>query len=122
MTRSICFYLVSSLIFISCSKQKSPEEVIHDYAVYMSEGKCEQAMKLCTGDAKMIVQGSIDAGCVSYKTQIDSVTCEVNADSAFCYCYEYREEFGRMKFPYGLIKIENQWKITVTTKGSEIEE
>ena len=67
----------------------------------------------------MVAQGSIDAGCKPYETKIDSVACTIVGDTAKCYCYEYRTEYGAMPFPYELIKEAGYWKLTTTTKDIE---
>lgn len=93
--------------------------MVRDYTSYMSAGDCEAAMELCTGEAKMVVQGAIDSGCQPYNTKIDSVVCTVKNEKAECYCYEYRTEYGAMPFPYQLIKEHGYWKLTTTAKDSE---
>lgn len=122
MKRYISF--ISIGLLISCqSRPNTPEEVVVEFATLLSTGKCEEAMEYCHGNAKEIVQGSIDAGCDPYETIIDSASCEVNGDKATCTCYETRP-FGSIEFPYTLEKMDGQWMILENSKdiGMDSEE
>ncbi len=112
----IILAIAVSVFIISCSKTKTPEEVVADFTLFLSTGRCDEALELCSGDARMVVLGSIDSGCYPYETRVDSVTCEIKKDSAECLCHEYRADYGTMAFPYTLIKENNQWKIITNVK------
>ena len=108
---------------VSCSGYpETPEEVVEQFSEYLSSGQCEKAMDLCIESARETVQGSIDAGCEPYETTVDSVICDIQGDEAFCDCYENRESFGSISFPYELEKAEGKWKVRNNSKDIGVEE
>ncbi len=64
------------------------------------------------------MQGSIDAGCTSYKTEIVSISCNEDYTSAKCKCIERRDGM-EMTFDYDLEKFSGEWKITNYAKDFE---
>lgn len=110
-------YLVSIFIVFSCnSYPESPSKVVEKFTEYLANGECNAAMDLCEENAKQSVQGNIDAGCDPYETTVDSVICDITNNEAICYCYESREGFNGIRFPYELEKINDKWKIVENTK------
>ena len=108
---------------LSCSNYpETPQKVVEEFSVYISSGECEKAMELCIGNAREVVQGSIDSGCDTYETTVDSVTCEINGEEAICNCHETRKSFGSISFPYELEKTEGKWKISGNGKDGDKEE
>jgi hypothetical protein len=110
--------LLTLLGLFSCtSYSDTPEGVIREYSRKVSSGKCEEAMELCTENAKMIVQGSIDAGCEPFTSEIDSIDCGIRDSIARCICYEKREGMT-VQVPYALVLEEREWKIFDLSKDS----
>ena len=115
MKSTIPFLVLITLV--SCnSYPETPEEVVKKFAQLMADGECEEAMNYSTEEGKMIVQGSIDAGCDPYESVIDSVNCETQNNESSCLCYEQRQGI-QFQFKYELEKINDQWKVGPTRKG-----
>lgn len=117
-------YLLSILfaLLASCSRKPvTPEEVVKEYEYLMSQGDCENAMKLTTGYASESIQASIDAGCNPYDTVVDSVICEINGDEGKCLSYETRETWGSFAWPIYVAKVDGEWKVSNTTKSTGLD-
>lgn len=106
-------------IFSCTFYPKTPSEVVGKFTEYMANGECDAAMNLCEGEARMVVQGNIDAGCDPYEATVDSVVCDITDNEATCLCYESREGYTGIQFPYKLKKINEQWKIVENTKDTD---
>ena len=118
--KTIAITFVSMLVIFSCTK---PEEVTESFVKAMANGHCEEALKLTKGQAKDAVQGSFEAGCEPYKSEIiGKVTCDVNGSKATCSCTEKRELPGvkDLTFVYSLEKEGSDWKVVSYTKDNEL--
>lgn len=87
-----------------------PEEVVRNFVIALANGDCDDVMELSIGDAKESVQGSIDAGCESYDTELVSVSCETQGDRSKCECKETRTGMD-MLFNYELEQKDGSWKV-----------
>jgi len=114
-------YLTLCILFSACSSPNTPEEVVRQFSQNLSTGNCESLMDIVTEDAKEIVQGSIDAGCLPYDSKVDSVICVTKGDHAKCDCHETRKSIN-FKFSYDLTNIEGEWKVAPMQKGDMEEE
>ena len=105
-------FIIFVVMLSSCSeKQQSPEEVLEEYMVLISQGKCEQAKSLSTEAMKETLQGSIDAGCEPWDMEIVSIDCQTTGNKSAC-CYRDKRPTGEMEFGYYL-EIENgSWKVS----------
>lgn len=122
LTLSKSFILIILALQFACSSQpNSPEDVIRKFTENLRSGDCEEAKELCAENAADFTQASIDAGCESYVSEVNSVKCKIENDVAKCYCYEKVEGMS-MTFPYLLKKIDGEWKITDYTKDIFSEE
>lgn len=89
----------------------SAEYVVQEFVQYLAAGNCEEAQQLTTAEATEFVQGNMDAGCASYKTEIVSVNCEVTGNIADCICKEKRDGL-EMTYNYDLQLISGKWLIS----------
>ena len=108
--RTLLVGAVAGLVLTACGGGSSPEDTTKAFAQALADGKCEKAMEMAVDNAKETVQGSIDAGCESYDTEIKSVSCETEGESATCLCEETRTGM-EMKFNYNLKQVEGAWKV-----------
>ncbi|UKN02560.1 hypothetical protein K6119_03395 [Paracrocinitomix mangrovi] len=97
------------------------EFVIEKFANALADGKCDYALKLSTGNAYETVQGTIDAGCEPYDTEIVGVNCDVSSNTAKCICEEVRGELGEMTFNYDMKRIDGHWKVSNYEKDMSID-
>ncbi|MBI3136682.1 MAG: energy transducer TonB [Bacteroidetes bacterium] len=77
------------------------EGVVTRFVMALANGHCEEAKTMAFGVAAEHVQGSIDAGCASYQTEIMSVECYEEGDTTICSCKEKRDGM-EMTFEYEL--------------------
>lgn len=120
--KNIAIIVVSALVILSCSK---PEVVTENFVKAMATGKCDEALLLSKGQAKNAVNGALEAGCETYKSEvIGKVTCEVTGDIAVCSCTERRELPGAedITFTYHLEKEGSDWKVASYTKDNPLTE
>lgn len=89
----------------------NPEAVVFNFVTALSDGNCELAKELATGNAMESINATIDAGCESYKTEIVSVKCKIKGESSECSCNEVREGLD-MIYDYELEHINGEWKIS----------
>ncbi|UKN03785.1 hypothetical protein K6119_09810 [Paracrocinitomix mangrovi] len=109
----IIFILIVSQVLHGCkANTDTPEDVVKKIETYLSQGKCEEVLSLCTekGNFKESVEGTIELGCSPYEAKIDSVICKVNNETATCNCYEERELIFITTF-WDLVKEDNKWLI-----------
>jgi len=107
------FFLAILFGLHGCSDYpETPEAVVEKFVNHLSSGECEEAKDLCINNARETIQGSIDAGCESYETTIDSVVCDIKGEKAICDCHETRQPLGIMTFSYKLETVEGKWKIS----------
>ena len=115
---------VSSLAFafvLKNNKEETSAEVVEHFAQFLADGECEDGLKLTTGKAYEMFAASIDAGCEPYETDIVTVTCESNLDTAWCNCKEIRSQSNnkeplKMTFLYTLLRVNENWKISYYEK------
>jgi|GEM_PF-1908096 len=120
--KNIAITLLSVLVIVSCTK---PEAVTENFVKAMATGKCDEAILLSKGQARDAVQGALEAGCETYKSEIiGKVTCVVDGDLAVCSCTEKRELPGvdDITFTYNLEKEGTDWKVASYTKDNPLTE
>lgn len=123
------------------------EESVRSFVINLSEGNCDIAKKLVTGNAKEQVQAAINAGCDPFETEIKSVTCQIfkgypagttseidengneivhgsikQIDLMQCECKEERGEMGEMNFIYNLEEVGGKWLISSYEKDLSMQE
>ncbi len=98
------------LMHVVTPPKNGAEGAVENFVLSMASGNCENAMKNATGRAIDLVQASMDAGCQSYSTEIKSITCEGEKNSATCTCQEKRDGL-EMTFIYQLENIDKKWKV-----------
>jgi hypothetical protein len=108
--RTLLVGAVAGLVLTACGGGSSPEDTTKAFAQALADGQCEKAIEMAVDNAKETVQGSIDAGCETYETEIKSVTCETEGESATCTCQEMRTGM-EMNFNYDLKQVEGAWKV-----------
>ncbi|MCG8576020.1 MAG: DUF4878 domain-containing protein [Flavobacteriales bacterium] len=109
--RTLLVGAVAGLLLTACGGGSSPEDVTRSFAQALADGDCTKAMEMAVDAAKESVQGSVDAGCEKYDTDIKSVTCETSEETATCTCEESRTGMD-MTFNYDLKKVDGEWKIS----------
>lgn len=110
--RTLLVGAVAGLLLTACGGGSTPEDVTKSFAQALADGDCDKAMEMAVDAAKESVQGSIDAGCEKYETDIKSVTCETSEETATCTCEETRTGGMDMKFNYDLKKVDGNWKVS----------
>ena len=118
--KNFAIALISLFIITACTK---PEVVTEQFVKAMSTGKCDEALKMSTGQAKDAVRGALEAGCETYSSEIiGKVTCEITGDEAICSCTEKRAVPGMsdITFEYHLKKDGSDWKISSYTKDNKL--
>ena len=110
---------VAGLLLTACGGGSSPEDVTKSFAKALANGECEKAMEMAVDAAKESVQGSIDAGCEAYDSDIQSVECETTDETATCKCKEKRTGMD-MTFNYDLKKVDGAWKVTNYAKDLDM--
>lgn len=113
--RTVLVGAVAGLLLTACGGGSSPDEVTKSFAQALADGDCEKAKGMAIEEAESSVQGLIDAGCESYKTEIKSVSCETSEESATCTCEENRDGM-EMTFKYQLKSVDGAWKVTSYNK------
>lgn len=108
--RTLLVGAVAGLVLTACGGGSSPEDTTKAFAQALADGQCEKAMEMAVDNAKETVQGSIDAGCESYETEIKSVSCETEGEAATCACSETRTGM-EMNFNYELKQVDGAWKV-----------
>lgn len=106
---------VAGLLLTACGGGASPEDVTKSFVQSLADGNCDKAMEMAVESAKESVQGTVDAGCESYDTEIVSVECETLEETASCTCSEERESM-EMTYKYDLKKVEGEWKVAAYNK------
>lgn len=109
--RTLLVGAVAGLVLTACGGGGTPEDTTKSFAQALADGNCDKAMEMAVDNAKETVQGSIDAGCEKYDTDIKSVSCETDGDAANCTCEETRGVMGDMTFNYDLKKVDGAWKV-----------
>jgi len=102
-------------------KSEGAEYVVRKFVTNLADGECALAKQLATGAAQELVQGTIDAGCTRYSTEILSVYCKYADDVAQCTCLEKRDGM-EMTFVYDLIDENGRWLVTNYKKDFNMEE
>ncbi|MEX1003239.1 MAG: hypothetical protein WDZ35_14060 [Crocinitomicaceae bacterium] len=108
--RSLLVGAVAGLLLTACGGGASPEDTTKKFAQALADGECEKALEMAVDNAKETVQGTIDAGCESYDTEISSVECETEGETATCTCKETRTGMD-MTFNYDLKQVDGAWKV-----------
>jgi len=108
-TKIVAVVMFSSLI-TGCGPS-SPEEVTKNLIEAMSNNECEKARDFVIEDAAGLLQMVIDGGCVSYKMELKSVTCQTEENSSTCTCIQELNGL-EMAFNYDLKKVNDEWKIS----------
>lgn len=113
--RTLLVGAVAGLLLTACGGGTSPKDVTNSFVNALAEGKCEDAKAMTVETATDNVQGSIDAGCASYKTEIVSTECTESGETANCTCKEKRDGM-EMTYKYDLKKVDGAWKISAYQK------
>lgn len=108
--KSLLVGAVAGLLLTACGGGSSPEDVTKSFVEALAAGDCDKAMGMAVESAKESVQGTIDAGCEAYETEIVSVSCETTEESASCTCAEKRESMD-MTYKYDLKMVDGDWKV-----------
>jgi TonB family protein len=100
----------------------SAESTVLRFVNAIAEGNCFYAQQLSTGTATETIQGSIDAGCVKYHTEIIKIECISNLElESECTCVEKRDGM-EMTFNYDLKKINGKWLVSNYEKDLGLEQ
>lgn len=108
--RTLLVGAVAGLVLTACGGGSSPEDVTKSFAQALADGNCDKAMEMAVDNAKETVQGSIDAGCEKYDTEIKSVSCKTEGEASTCTCEESRTGMD-MTFNYELKQVDGAWKV-----------
>ena len=108
--RTLLVGAVAGLVLTACGGGASPEDTTKKFAQALADGNCDKALEMAVDNAKETVQGSIDAGCESYDTDIKKVECETEGETATCTCEETRTGMD-MTFNYDLKKVDGARKV-----------
>ena len=108
--KTLLFGAVAGLLLTACGGGASPEDTTKSFVEALAAGDCEKAMGMAVESAKESVQGTIDAGCDEYKSEIVSVSCETTDETASCTCAEKRDAMD-MTYNYDLKKVDGAWKV-----------
>lgn len=118
MKKIICI-LLASVVLISCSREKKPEDRIKEFHQSLINGDFEGLRDQCTSEGKDHLDDYIAAweyfGPHS-KTNITSVKCSEGKEEITCWC----EEEKGYAVQYTLVKHENEWKINYRNYRPEI--
>ena len=118
--RTLLVGAVAGLFLTACGGGQSPEDVTRDFVQALADGDCDKAMGMAVENAKESVQGSIDAGCVKYSTEIKSVDCgDASGDSVSCKCEEDRDGMAQT-YNYDLTKVDGNWKVSNYAKDFDM--
>jgi len=117
--KSLLVGAVAGLLLTACGGGASPEDVTRSFVESLAAGDCDKAMEMAVESAKESVQGTIDAGCESYETEIVSVSCEPGEGTATCTCTENRESM-EMKYSYSLKEVDGEWKVASYEKDLDM--
>lgn len=109
--RTLLVGAVAGLFLTACGGGGTPEDTTKSFAQALADGNCDKAMEMAVDNAKETVQGSIDAGCEKYDTEIKSVSCETEGEASTCTCEETRTGMD-MTFKYDLKQVDGAWKVT----------
>lgn len=101
---------LSTFIEAPTGAKSGAEATVENFVLSLANGNCENAMKNATGRALQAVQAIMDSGCSSYKTEIKSITCDGQKESARCSCVEARDGYD-MNFIYEMQFIDKKWKV-----------
>ena len=110
----IIFFVVS---ISSCSSQnESPEEVLEQYVSHLSEGNCEEAIKISTGEAQEGAKYHLENGCQRHKQEVLSVQCSEENNFATCEIRIKKDSYlnhpeGTYNYTYTMQKVKDNWKV-----------
>src|SRR5687768_13960178 len=107
----LLYTLLLVKVLMGCTNP-GPDKVLREYISYISTSQCERASDLCTDMAKDFVQGLIDMGCVPYESEIHSIHCNIDGDTAICECDE-TNQFGRFLLHYHMLRVDGEWKVHI---------
>jgi hypothetical protein len=113
--KTLLFGAVAGLLLTACGGGSSPEDVTRSFVEALAAGECDKAMDMAVESAKETVQGTIDAGCEAYGTEIVSVSCETTEETAACTCAEKRDGMD-MSYNYDLKSVDGTWKVAGYSK------
>ena len=112
-------FAVPVLASSACNNSpESPEEVLLAFDEYMSHGACESALELCTQQGQGMVYAHMDQDCFSFDSNIDSVSCRINDNTADCDCFEKGFSFPSSIMPVQLKKENGVWKVHANWFGT----
>lgn len=111
---------VAGLLLTACGGGSTPKDVTNAFVQALADGKCEDAKGMAVETASETVQGTIDAGCEGYKTEIVSTECTESGETANCTCTEKRDGVD-MTFKYDLKKVDGNWKVSDYKKDFNME-
>lgn len=109
--RTLLVGAVAGLLLTACGGGSTPKDVTEAFVKALADGKCDEAKGMAVETASENVQGSIDAGCTSYATEIVSTECTESGETASCTCKEKRDGM-EMTFKYDLKKVDGAWKVS----------
>lgn len=101
----------AGMVLAACGGGSSPEDATKSFVQALSDGNCDKALEMAVDDAKKTVQASVDSECEGFKTEIKSVKCEVEGETATCLCEEKRTGMD-VKWNYDLKKVSDDWKVS----------
>lgn len=109
--RTLLVGAVAGLLLTACGGGQSPEDVTKAFVQALADGDCDKAMDMAVDNAKETVQGTKDAGCEKYSTEIKSVDCgDASGETVTCTCKESRDG-AEWTFNYDLKKVDGSWKV-----------
>ncbi len=108
--KTLLFGAVAGLLLTACGGGASPEDVTKSFVEALAAGDCEKAIGMSVESAKETVEGTLEAGCDAYTTEITSVECDTKEEAATCTCVEKRESMD-MTYKYDLKKVDGEWKV-----------
>lgn len=118
--RTLLVGAVASLLLAACGGGSTPEDVTKSFVQALADGKCDKAKEMAIETAAESVQGTLDAGCESYDTEIKTVTCETTGETSICKCTENRTGMD-MTYVYNLSKVDGTWKVSEFNKDLDLE-
>lgn len=118
--RTLLVGAIAGLLLTACGGGSTPEDVTKSFVQALADGDCDKAKGMAIETAAESVEGTIEAGCESYDTEIKSVECETTDETASCKCTETRTGMD-MTYVYNLTKVDGAWKVSEFNKDLDME-
>ena len=109
--RTLLVGAVAGLLLTACGGGSTPKDVTTSFVQALADGECDKAKEMTVDAAVDLVQGTIDAGCAKYSTEIISVECTETGETASCTCKEKKDGMEQT-YKYDLKKADGAWKIS----------